>query len=82
MGQSGRGDRDPCETSGEGLAVRQDRAARASARAARAGEACDMASRGTASQNFDAAGVDQQSFAKDFSMSGCDMESRGLEHDL
>ena len=41
VGQSGRGDKDPCGTSGEGLAVRQDRAARASARAARAGEACD-----------------------------------------
>ena len=105
VGQSGRGDKDPCGTSGEGLAVRQDRAARASARAARAGEACDMDSRGlehdlesssnlgfhkkmlsapcdmvrrgTASQNFDAAGVDQQSFAKVLSMSDCDMASRG-----
>ena len=47
MGQSGQGKRDPCGTSGEGLAVRQDRTARASARAARAGEACDMDSRGS-----------------------------------
>ena len=41
VGQSGRGDTDPGGASGEGPAVRQDRAARASARAARAGEVCD-----------------------------------------
>ena len=45
VGQSGRGEKDPCGTSGEGLAVRQDRSARASARSARAGEACDMVGR-------------------------------------
>ena len=50
VGQSGRGDKDPGGTSGEGLAVRQDRAARASARAARAGEACDMVAEGSAQQ--------------------------------
>ena len=32
VGQSGRGDKDPCGTSGEGLAVRQDWAARVSSR--------------------------------------------------
>ena len=40
VGQDGRGALDPCDIPGERLAVRQDPAARASARAARAGEAC------------------------------------------
>ena len=82
VGQSGRGEKDPCGTSGEGLAVRQDPAARASARAARAGEACDMVRKGTASQNCDAAGVDQQDFAKVLSMFGHYMDSRGSVPDL
>ena len=58
---------------------RQDPAARASARAARAGEACDMLRRGAASQNLDAAEVSESA---DFQDHDCIKDSRGSVPDL